>query len=78
MLQKSSITNFAVIPELRLSFHEGMTALTGETGAGKSIIIDALGLLAVVADQVIIFVKVPINVFWKGCLNGLNKKVLKL
>ncbi|MDR3761632.1 DNA repair protein RecN [Enterococcus sp.] len=46
MLQEISITNFAIIPELRLSFHEGMTALTGETGAGKSIIIDALGLLA--------------------------------
>ena len=44
MLQEISITNFAIIPELRLSFHEGMTALTGETGAGKSIIIDALGL----------------------------------
>lgn len=46
MLQEISITNFAIIPELQLSFHEGMTALTGETGAGKSIIIDALGLLA--------------------------------
>ncbi len=32
MLQEISITNFAIIPELRLSFHEGMTALTGETG----------------------------------------------
>lgn len=46
MLQEISITNFAIIPELHLSFHKGMTALTGETGAGKSIIIDALGLLA--------------------------------
>ena len=46
LLQEISITNFAIIPELHLSFHKGMTALTGETGAGKSIIIDALGLLA--------------------------------
>ena len=45
MLQELSIQNFAIIPELRLSFREGMTVLTGETGAGKSIIIDALGLL---------------------------------
>lgn len=46
MLVELTIKNFAIISELRLSFHEGMTALTGETGAGKSIIIDAMGLLA--------------------------------
>jgi len=46
MLLEMSIQNFAIISNLHLSFHEGMTALTGETGAGKSIIIDAMGLLA--------------------------------
>lgn len=45
MLVELAIKNFAIIPQLRLSFHSGMTALTGETGAGKSIIIDAMGLL---------------------------------
>ncbi|MBX3054330.1 MAG: AAA family ATPase, partial [Caldilineaceae bacterium] len=39
------IRNFAIIDELRLPFHAGLNVLTGETGAGKSIIIDALGLL---------------------------------
>ncbi|RLT37840.1 MAG: DNA repair protein RecN [Chloroflexi bacterium] len=39
------IRNFAIIDELRLAFHAGLNVLTGETGAGKSIIIDALGLL---------------------------------
>ncbi|WP_245994736.1 DNA repair protein RecN [Companilactobacillus furfuricola] len=39
------INNFAIISQLQLDFKNGMTALTGETGAGKSIIIDALGLL---------------------------------
>lgn len=39
------IRNFAIIDELRLTFHPGLNVLTGETGAGKSIIIDALGLL---------------------------------
>lgn len=39
------IRNFAIIDELRLGFHAGLNVLTGETGAGKSIIIDALGLL---------------------------------
>ncbi|WP_163652825.1 DNA repair protein RecN [Listeria sp. PSOL-1] len=45
MLQELTIKNFAIIESLELSFEEGMTVLTGETGAGKSIIIDALGLL---------------------------------
>lgn len=45
MLQELSIQNFAIIPKLNFSFEPGMTVLTGETGAGKSIIIDAVGLL---------------------------------
>ncbi|WP_159722102.1 DNA repair protein RecN [Enterococcus sp. CSURQ0835] len=46
MLQELTIKNFAIISTLQLSFTGGMTALTGETGAGKSIIIDAVSLLA--------------------------------
>lgn len=46
MLESLRIKNFAIIEELFLDFKEGMTVLTGETGAGKSIIIDAVGLLA--------------------------------
>lgn len=45
MLQELSIQNFAIIQKLNISFQPGMTVLTGETGAGKSIIIDAVGLL---------------------------------
>ena len=45
MLQELSIQNFAIIPKLNISFQPGMTVLTGETGAGKTIIIDAVGLL---------------------------------
>ncbi|MGV3466641.1 MAG: DNA repair protein RecN [Heyndrickxia sp.] len=45
MLQELTIRNFAIIDELNLSFEKGLTALTGETGAGKSIIIDAIHLL---------------------------------
>ncbi|WEG73849.1 DNA repair protein RecN [Vagococcus intermedius] len=45
MLQELAIENFAIISSLQVSFGEGMTTLTGETGAGKSIIIDAVGLL---------------------------------
>ncbi|MBT9672823.1 DNA repair protein RecN [Secundilactobacillus kimchicus] len=46
MLQELSIKNFAIIAALDVTFEDGMTVLTGETGAGKSIIIDAVGLLA--------------------------------
>lgn len=45
MLQELSIKNFAIIDEVTVSFTNGMTVLTGETGAGKSIIIDAVNLL---------------------------------
>lgn len=45
MLQELSIKNFAIIDSLALSFDKGLTVLTGETGAGKSIIIDAVHLL---------------------------------
>jgi DNA repair protein RecN (Recombination protein N) len=42
MLQELTIRNFALLEEVRLSFSAGLNVLTGETGAGKSIIIDAL------------------------------------
>ncbi|MCC5889642.1 MAG: DNA repair protein RecN [Alkalibacterium sp.] len=46
MLESLKIKDFAIIEDLSLDFRKGMTVLTGETGAGKSIIIDAVGLLA--------------------------------
>lgn len=45
MLNELSIRNFAIIESLSISFNKGLTVLTGETGAGKSIIIDAIHLL---------------------------------
>jgi DNA repair protein RecN (Recombination protein N) len=45
MLSHLVIRNFAIIEHLEIPFHDGYTVLTGETGAGKSIIIDALNLL---------------------------------
>ncbi|NLP23989.1 MAG: DNA repair protein RecN [Syntrophomonadaceae bacterium] len=45
MLTEMLIKNFVLIDELRLEFDSGLNVLTGETGAGKSIIIDALGLV---------------------------------
>lgn len=46
LLKELSIRNFAIIDDLTISFSDGLTVLTGETGAGKSIIIDAVHLLA--------------------------------
>lgn len=45
MLQEIYINNFVLIDELRLELLPGLNVLTGETGAGKSIIIDAIGLI---------------------------------
>lgn len=44
MLVQIQIHNLAIVPSMQLELLEGLTALTGETGAGKSILIDALGL----------------------------------
>jgi DNA repair protein RecN (Recombination protein N) len=45
MLQELSIRNFAIIEDLNIRFESGLTILSGETGAGKSIIINAVNLL---------------------------------
>ena len=45
MLHELRIRNFAIIDQLELTFAAGLNILTGETGAGKSIILDALGML---------------------------------
>jgi len=45
MILELNIKNFAIINDLKISFTKGFNVLTGETGAGKSIIIDAVGLI---------------------------------
>ena len=45
MLSNLRVKNFAIIDNINIEFSDGFTVLTGETGAGKSLIIDAIGLL---------------------------------
>jgi len=45
MLVELAVENYAVIERVRVRFHPGLNLLTGETGSGKSIVVDALGLL---------------------------------
>ncbi|MBT8098811.1 MAG: AAA family ATPase, partial [Gammaproteobacteria bacterium] len=45
MLTRLQIRDFAIVDRIEVEFEVGMTVLTGETGAGKSILVDALGLV---------------------------------
>ena len=45
MLKKLYIQNYALIDSLEIAFHQGLSVVTGETGAGKSIILGAIGLI---------------------------------
>ena len=45
MIQRLSIKNYAIIEQLEIDFSKGLTIITGETGAGKSILLGALGLI---------------------------------
>jgi len=45
MLLELSVENYAVVEKVRVRFHRGLNLLTGETGSGKSIVVDALALL---------------------------------
>jgi DNA repair protein RecN (Recombination protein N) len=45
MLRHLTVRDFALVREVRLDFHDGLTVLTGESGAGKTILLEALGLV---------------------------------
>ena len=45
MIRRLSVKDFAILEELEISFNEGLTVITGETGAGKSLILKSLSVL---------------------------------
>ncbi|MFZ2207510.1 MAG: AAA family ATPase, partial [Porticoccaceae bacterium] len=44
MLTSLNVTDYSLAEQLEVEFATGMTAITGETGAGKSLVVDALGM----------------------------------
>lgn len=62
MLQSIYIQNYALIDTLDISFTPGFSVITGETGAGKSIILGAIGLLLGQRADIKLSRKAPINV----------------
>ncbi len=77
MLNSLYIENFAIIDCLTIDFSEGMTVLTGETGAGKSIIIDAIGQLLGERSQTSLVKKGSKKAFIEGVFS-LNHPTLEL
>lgn len=65
MLESIYIENFAIIDQLQIDFHDQMTVLTGETGAGKSIIIDAIGQLSEIVVKLLLLKVMLMNLLLK-------------
>lgn len=66
MLQRLYIENYALIEHLDLSFQTGLTVITGETGAGKSILLGALALILGQRADSKVILKEKIVVWWKS------------
>ena len=77
MLSSLHIENVALIKENTLSFANGFTVLTGETGAGKSIILDALSLLCGARSDKEIIRSGESFAFVEGCFDYLDEAVIK-
>lgn len=77
MLQSLIIQNFAIIESCSIDFHQGMTVLTGQTGAGKSIIIDAIGQLLGDRSQVSMIKNGEEKAFIEGVFDVSNNKDIK-
>jgi DNA repair protein RecN (Recombination protein N) len=78
MLQKLFIQNYAIIDELEIDFSEKLNVITGETGAGKSIIVGALGLILAERADSTVLVNKEKKCFVEGIFNAAGKKDIKV
>ena len=77
MLQKLSIQNYAIIDELEIEFSGKLNVITGETGAGKSIIVGALGLILGERADSTALVNKEMKCIVEGVFDYSNKKDVK-
>src|SRR5580765_7608603 len=77
MLQKLSIQNYAIINELEIDFSGKLNIITGETGAGKSIIAGALGLILGERADSTVLVNKEKKCIVEGLFNTGNKKEIR-
>ena len=77
MLQKLSIQNYAIIDELEIIFSGNLNVITGETGAGKSIIVGALGLILGERADSTVLVKKDKKCIVEGVFEAKGKKDIK-
>ncbi|MGZ8558754.1 MAG: AAA family ATPase [Chitinophagaceae bacterium] len=78
MLQKLSIYNYAIIDNLEIEFSEKLNIITGETGAGKSIIVGALGLILGERADSSVLVSKEKKCIVEGTFSSGDKKALKI
>ncbi len=79
MLKSLYINNYALIDKLELDFNSGLNVITGETGAGKSILIGALGLiLGNRADKAVVNSKINKKCIIEGVFNNISESVANL
>lgn len=77
MLTSLHVQNFAIIDQIDIDFKSGLTVLTGETGAGKSLIIDAIGLLIGGKSSPNVVRNGAVKAVIEGVFDHLNEDVVK-
>ena len=78
MLISLYIKNFALFDEVHLTFQKGLNIITGETGAGKSLIVDALNLLLGDRSDLTVLRKDTPKAIVEGVFNNLSEEILQL
>ena len=78
MLTNLHVQNLAIIDEIDIQFKEGLTVITGETGAGKSLIIDAINLLIGAKASPSLVRAGATKATIEGVFDNLNESIIEL